>query len=151
MNYFFDMIQSLYKPVRKVFLSVTEGPTGYEIQLGELKDPQAFEKGQAILVPGENPNLLWDLLHDFMGLPYPQLIPKTPIPSNPQPKEPEVEFSVPVKEQKTSPGSLEEIFQSLNAKEIVAKVAKEKGIVITNSLKSKAAIVKKALKIYSEL
>lgn len=134
------MIKSMYKTFRKVLLSVSEEPHGFKIQLGELKDPTVFEKGQAILIPGDNPNLLWDLLHENIGLPYPRLIPRNPSPG-PQVKEPET----------LSESSIEESLQSLNAKEIVEKVAREKGVTITNSLKSKAAIIKKALKIYAEL
>jgi hypothetical protein len=145
------MIQSKYKNYRKTFLSVAEGPVGFEIQLGNLKDPQAFEKGETILITGKNPNLLWDLLYEYIGLPYPKLNPKPTVQENSS-DDPGVQPVVPDPAPKAvAPKSpLEETLRSLSSKEIVEKVARETGVGIYNSLKSKAAIIKKALKIYGE-
>ena len=149
------MIKNNYKLYKKAFLKISEGPVGYEIQSGEIRDPQAFEEGQKILVSADNPRLLWDLLHELIGIPRPKfhdtdLLPVDPIID----RKIEEHFSKqPVETQKIfiNPhnNSLESTFQSLSSKDIIKKVESEKGIKITNSLKSKKAIIKKALKIYS--
>ena len=133
------MVTHSYKIYKKTCLIVSEGPHGFEIQTGDLTDPQAFTKDQTLVISGENPNLLWDLLHNLVGIPYPHLNPA----AKKQPKETLEEM--PVKEM--SP--LEQEFNKMSAKEIVEKVAIEKGITLTFSLKSKRAIIRKALELYS--
>lgn len=128
------MITPLYKNYKKTHLIVSEGPNGYEIQSGDLIDSKSFIMNQKILISGERPNVLWDLLHDLMGIPYPLLSPP-PVPED-------------ISEMIGS--FLEEELDKMCAKDIVKKVEVEKGISITNSLKSKKAIIKKALKILTK-
>ena len=150
------MITSFQKIYKKVHLVVAESPHGFEIQMGELSDPQAFKKGQTILITGENPNLLWDLLHDLVGIPYPLLNPVKP------PEETKAEGDTwedpPVAVdpldsvendvfQEMSPLEIE--LNAMSSREIILKVAKEKGVAITLSPKSKKAIIKRALTLYS--
>jgi hypothetical protein len=143
------MIQYGYpKKSSNVYLCIIDGSSGFEIQTLEVPDPKAFIKGQTVLIKGDNPNLLWDLLHGLMGIPYPQL-------NKPEPqKDSEAEVSAPEQEIEPEPeisASGQEIeLMELSAKDIIKKVEQEKGIQITNSLKSKAAIIKKALKIYMQ-
>lgn len=147
MNYFLAMITSSQKIYKKVHIVVAESPHGFEIQMGELSDPQAFKKGQTILITGENPNLLWDLLHNLVGIPYPQLNPVKPR------EETRKTLAVPLKpiekkavQEEMSP--LEVELNTMSSREIILKVAKEKGVAITLSPKSKKAIIKRALSLY---
>jgi hypothetical protein len=134
------MITHSYKIYKKICLIVSESPDGFEIQTGELMDPQAFMKGQTLLISGKNPNLLWDLLHELVGIPYPLLNSEIKKPEESTPKK-----ELPIKE--ISP--LEQEFKKMSAKEIVKKVTAEKGVTLTCSLKSKKTIIKKALEIYA--
>lgn len=143
------MIISSNKIYKKTHLIVSESPAGFEISTGEVLDPKAFIKGQTILITGENPNLLWDLLHNLVGIPYPQLNPTKPPPAEEILPAPLKEILIPVPTPVRILSPLEETFNKMNAKEIVEKVEFEKGVAITNSLKSKKAIIKKALQLYS--
>jgi hypothetical protein len=158
------MIQHSYPEYKDVYFRVIEGPKSFEIQTLEVFDPKAFSKGQTILINRDNPNLLWDVLHGLISFPYPQL-------NNEQKKDPEIrrsarkkirdmlgdspapeqELEIIRKELSEPPhfvSSLEKELMALSAKNIIKKVEQERGILITNSLKSKAAIIKKVLKIY---
>jgi hypothetical protein len=156
------MIQYGYpKKSSNVYLCIIDGSSGFEIQTLEVPDPKAFIKGQTVLIKGDNPNLLWDLLHGLMGIPYPQLNKPEPqkdseaeVSAPEQEIEPEPEISASGQEIESEPEKnltpLEKELMELSAKDIIKKVEQEKGIQITNSLKSKAAIIKKALKIYMQ-
>jgi len=123
----------------KIFLIVSGNPAGFEIQVGKLVNPDAFLKDHTILIEKNRPNLLWDLLHDAAGIPYPQLEPL-------KEASPIEEKCLPVE---VGMQSFEQELRKLSAKEIIEKIKNEKNIVVTNCLKSKKAIVAKALKIYS--
>lgn len=129
------MITSPYKIYKKIHMVISEGLNGFEIQTGELSNPQAFIKNQTILITGENPNLLWDLLHNLIGVPYPQLNPVKPpdkIQAKTEPPPPEM-----------SP--LETELNAMSSREILKKLETEKGVTLTLSPKSKKAIIKRAL------
>jgi hypothetical protein len=141
------MINHLNKNYRKTYLFISEGPEGFIIQPGNVSDPKAFDSKHSIVVSGDKPNVLWDLLHDLVGLPYPKL--------QPLKIEPPILIKNPVSnsvstDDLTEITSLEKELMSLSSKDIIEKVKSEKGIAITISLKSKKSIIKMALKIYGE-
>jgi hypothetical protein len=120
---------------------------------------------QSIIIGLNNPNLLWNLFHSLMGIPLPKIIdPKKIIKeylekeavNKSRESEPEkIQQEVITKSKEPEPEKLpqtdlEKELSALNAAGIVTKVLNEKGIQITNSLKSKAAILRKALKIYKK-
>ena len=149
------MIRSSNKIYKETFLRISENSAGFKIQLGEINDPQNFTPDHAILISGENPNILWDVLHSLMGIPYPILHPvekpkeemelKTMSPEIADTSAPKVTVQPILKEL----DPMEEELKNLSAKQIVAKVEKDKGVKITISLKSKSSIIKRALEIYS--
>jgi hypothetical protein len=108
-----------------------------------------FTTDQAIIIGTQNPNLLWNLLHSLIGLPIPELVdPKKVIKDYLQQKS--IKKSSEPPPEKLPQTDIEKELSALKSSEIVSKVFNEKGIQITNSLKSKAAIIRKALKIYEK-
>jgi hypothetical protein len=129
--------QSIYLKITKI-----DGTT-FKIFSGPTTD----FKDQSILIGSSNPTLLWNLLHSLIGLPIPELLdPKKIIKEYLEQKA--IKKSSEPPPEKLPQSDIEKELSALSASEIVAKVFNEKGIQITNNLKSKAAILRKALKIY---
>jgi hypothetical protein len=129
--------QSIYLKFSKI------DETTFRIFSGQTTD----FTGQSILIGTSNPNLLWNLLHSLIGLPLPELVdPKKVIKEYLERRA--VKKSSEPQPEKLPQTDIEKDLYALSASEIVSKVFNEKGIQITNSLKSKAAIIRKALKIY---
>ncbi len=146
-----------------IFLKITKNENNeFKISVGKATE---FVTDRQIIVGDKNPNLLWNLLYDLTGIPLPVHVnPQTVIKEfleeealkNPPKNEifeeeeslknPPPEGQPPAEEK----SDIEKELSALSASEIVCKVMKEKGIGITNSLKSKAAILRKALKIYEK-
>lgn len=131
---------------KKVYLCVSKNPTGYEIQPGDLTDTKSFSPKCTIIIDDKNPNLLWDLLHNYLGIPYPLPNLEIKIPEEKLPEPKSNPFLYPPKEDLNQ--ELELRLKELNAKDIIKKVQDEKNIEIKINLKSKALIIKKALEIY---
>lgn len=151
------MIRTLNNIYNEIYLRITESPTGFEIQPGKINLSENFSGGQAYQVSNKDPNVLWDLLHSLIGIPHPVLHhvvkpeeQEIPIEIKEEPKQ---EFKQEPKKLNSNALKIERLFEmeedlkKLSAKQIVEKIQKEKGITINVSLKSKALIIKKALKI----
>jgi len=126
----------------EMYLFISGGPDNLKIQPGVLLDSKAFNPKHTILIPKDRPNLLWDLLHDLMGISYPKF--ETISLKEEKPKK----FKIEEPKEDKPIDSLEQELKGLKAAQIVEKVKNEKGVEITFSLKSKSAIIKKALQIY---
>ena len=126
----------------ETYLFISGGPDNLKIQPGVLSDPKAFDPKHTILIPKDRPNLFWDLLHDLMGISYPKF--ETISIKEEEPKK----FKIEEPKEDKPLDLLEQELKGLKAAQIVEKVKNEKGVEITFSLKSKAAIIKKALQIY---
>ena len=116
-------------------------------------DATGFIENQSFIIGNNNPNLLWNLLYELLRMPMPVHIdPKKVIKEFLEQgfrKKPPVNDTTPEPATKEPPRktSIEEL-SAMSASDIVSKVFNEKGIQITNSLKSKTAIIRKAIKIY---
>jgi hypothetical protein len=126
-----------------IYLKISKVDTTFKISSGTATN---FITDQSILVGPDNPNLLWNLLYSLTGMPLPELIDRKKIIEEFLEQKQELPVESPQKEMSDK----EKELSTLSASEIVAKVFSEKGIQITNSLKSKAAIIRKALKIYEK-
>jgi hypothetical protein len=137
-----------------VNLSITKLHDGeYKISNGISS---GFVSDKTIIISDKNPNLLWNLLYELVGLPMPKFI----LPPDPEKKlleEAPAQVEEPEKEEPkrsfvedVEKTPLEIELSEMSAIAIINKVFQERGVKITNSLKSKSAIIKKALKIYSD-
>ena len=149
------MITSSYvPPVRheEVILKFSQKSGRDEIHITKLKNVSQYTTDQTLIVSGKNPSLLWNILYDLAKLPHPKLsldkstiktesLP-TLLPEKVLPMETIAEKSIPVVNDTMG-------LATLSAKEIVAKVKKDTGVLMTDCLKSKARILKKAQAIYA--
>jgi len=149
------MVRTSNRIYNEIYLRISENPTGFRIQTGKINSPENFLADQAILISGENPNLLWDILHTMMDIPYPILHPVVKPEEEVEPIEDSNIKTDPtdileiINTQPKEKDQMEEELKKLSAKQIVEKVQREKNVSINISLKSKSAILKKALSILS--
>jgi hypothetical protein len=149
------MIYKNYAIVEEVFLGFKHLTKSNEIQVTRgVMDPKHFYTDQTVLVSADNVPAIWNLISEMAKLPSP-IIERAPhiIPdliNSLPPKEtlPEVLLETPLHVPANI--SLESQLKTMRAKEIVDKVLADTGQAITISIKSKAAILAKALKIYQE-
>lgn len=128
-------------------LHVVKRPNGeFKIAAGTIDEPRNFRADKTILITPTNPGLLWNLLYDLMQIPLPPLEPLIKAPK-PKPVESGIK---PIESDPSSDNSLEQDLLKLTGREIIEKVKNEKGVTITITPKSKAAIIRKALQIYSK-
>ena len=127
-------IRANYQPDNKIF-RITEHNDQYKIEVGDLQGQ--FKVDQTVLVPSDKPELFWKLLNNLLGIPSPTRRPEMNITPT---------TSTTHQNQSSNSSKLRLELEQMSAKEIIDKVYKEKGVKITNSLKSKAAIISKALR-----
>jgi hypothetical protein len=151
------MIYKDYSISDEIFLGFKHIPGSDEIQITRgIMDPKHFFTDQTVLISTNNFQGLRDLIYDLAKLPLPVKPSKIEENMNQTTLEPpEIEKlsapesieepSVPVK----AVSALEEQLKTMTSKQIVDKVRADTGQTITNSLKSKAAILAKALRIYN--
>jgi hypothetical protein len=95
--------------------------------------------GQTYIIDTEKPEILWDLLYNLAGLPFPKITPlKEPPPKELPPEKPTPET---LRKEK-----IEQTLMAMSAKKIVEYVFKERGLKITTDIKSKNMIIRQALK-----
>jgi hypothetical protein len=91
----------------------------------------SFASNQTFIIDNKkSPHLFWNIIYNMIGLPLPGV--------------PKPEKDVPV-----NISTLEKELSQMTASEIVTKVLGEKNIEIKISRKSKSAIIRKAIQIYS--
>ena len=104
-----------------------------------IPDPSFVKLGQTYIIDTEKPAVLWNLLYNLTGLPFPIIAPPKELP----PKELPPEKPTPETLQKEK---IEQTLMAMSAKKIVEYVFKERGLRITTSIKSKNTIIRQALK-----
>jgi hypothetical protein len=148
-----------------IFIKISENENHeFKLSSGRAFD---FIAEQTVIVNDKNPNVLWNLLYNLAGIPLPihvdpkkiisEFLEQEALKNPPKEEEnleeqnkgeslqnPPQEIALPQKEL----SDIEKELSTLSSREIVSKVLNDKGIEIKNSLKSKAAILRKALKIY---
>jgi len=128
------VVQNNLSPAKDSFLHIIKrAENDYQISKGYVPDPSVFLPTHTVRISPQSPQILWNLLHELMDLPIPPLLP------------PKTE-TLPIK---ADPSDIESLLKTMSSKDIVKKVLEEKGVQITNSLKSKATIIKKVVKLYN--
>jgi len=132
----------------KTYFSFFKTPAGaFRLSLGT---PLNFLTKQTVEVDAADPSRMWQLIHEMTGIPLPTVTPvEVPVPVSKESEQPaEAPLLSTFGDQVNELSDKINVLNNLSAAEIVEKVYKEKGIRITLSLKSKKAILRKALTLY---